>query len=388
MTESIAEIAARYGATVAPGLAVQRFAMGLSSRPLPVWDGAKNKLVTPDWQEQKAAARKAGAKAGRARADKARANDAERLQKLCDMHDAGARVPAMAAALGISRDYVYALLARMGRKMERDPAQYVASAKRMVDGRRALMEAQAAERSAWIVALVAGGADEAAIRAALGMADRDWVRKLIRRAVPDFVFEVRKRGRAPRADRVAARSRGTGEAQTAAVLAARNAGVLSRHDAGDTVEAICDAIGLSRLVVARLLRNADLVPRYADDMAHAARIAELPQLVAQGMTAAQIGARWGRTVKAVHSIAARAKISLRPPHAHNKGKVSEAVARRREWVAAMVRRGASDAEMLAVLKLHPSTLSEDIRVLGLSGARYGMKKRKDGSAAPRERRAA
>lgn len=367
----VAAIAARYGASVAPGVAVQRLAIGASSRPYPVWDEAKNTLVVPDWKEQKAARQRAGVKAGQVKARRERADQTERLQKLCALHDAGARVPAMAAALGISKDYVYALLSRMGRKMERDPEQFVGSARRMIEGRRALMEAQAAERSARIVALVAAGADEAAIRAALGIADRDWCRKLIRRAVPDFPFEVRRRGPAPRPDRIEARARAAARTPMPgrSEIAARNAAVIARHDAGDTVEAIRAATGLSRLVVARLLRNADRVPRYAAETAHAALIAELPQLVAQGMVAAEIAVRWGRTVKAVHSIAARVKVSLRPAAAHNKGKVSEAVTRRREWVAAMVRRGASDAEMLAVLKIHVSTLSEDIKVLGLSGAR-------------------
>lgn len=42
----LAEIAARYGARVAPGVTVQRLPMGASARPLPVWDGRK--LVYPE----------------------------------------------------------------------------------------------------------------------------------------------------------------------------------------------------------------------------------------------------------------------------------------------------------------------------------------------------
>ena len=44
--ESASQIAARHGAVVAPGVTVTRLPRGASSRPLPIWDGAR--LVYPD----------------------------------------------------------------------------------------------------------------------------------------------------------------------------------------------------------------------------------------------------------------------------------------------------------------------------------------------------
>jgi hypothetical protein len=41
----MAEIAARYGAVIAPGVAVQRLPVGASGRPGLIWDGEKNTLV-------------------------------------------------------------------------------------------------------------------------------------------------------------------------------------------------------------------------------------------------------------------------------------------------------------------------------------------------------
>ena len=51
----VAEIAARYGAVIAPGVTVQRLPTGASARPYPVWNPDKNRLDVPDWQEQLAA---------------------------------------------------------------------------------------------------------------------------------------------------------------------------------------------------------------------------------------------------------------------------------------------------------------------------------------------
>lgn len=363
LSDLVAEIAARYGASVKPGATVQRIATGVSGRPLPYWDGKT--LVVPDWKEHQAAAIRASWRQGRRAGGQAQAKRSERMQKLCEMHDAGARVPAMAAALGISRDYVYSLLSRLGRKMERDPAQYVGSAKRMIAARKEQQAASAHARCEMIRGLAARGASEAEIAEAIGVRDRNGCRKLIRRAVPDFPFVSRRRGPAPKpADQRA-------KAQARIIHQARNAEILRQHRDAATVETICDAMGLRRLVVVRVLLKAGEVPRYAVEAVYAAQLAELPDLVARGMKTPAIAARWGKTVKAVHVMASRSGVSLRPTVGapHNKGKVSETVARRREWIAAMVRRGAGDAEMLKVLKIHGSTLSADIKALGLSGTR-------------------
>ena len=450
MSDLLAEIAARYGATVSPGASLTVVARGVSSRPLPVWDGKR--LTVPDWNEQKKAAQRAGVAASR-RAAKFRAADtAARVEKLRELHVAGARVPVMAAALGVSVPYVYQLLSSLGLRIERDPAVNKGLVVRMVEARVSQMRAVEAERLTRIRALVERGATETDVAAALGLGDQTWVRKLIRKAVPDFVFVNRRRGPAPRpvlppaqvqqtrtaeaerltriralveggatdSDVAAALGLGDqtwvrklirkavpdfvfvncrrvpkpkvaeprvrvavpcspapkavrrrGKAAKRAVHVARNADILARHKAGGVVEEIAAAMSLSRTVVKRVILGAGEAPFYASQRTTAERTSALPGLLAKGMTTAEIALDWDVTMHAVHALASRAGVSLRPTvgKPHNAGKTSPKVAARRAWIADQVRRGATDAEMLAVLGIHQSTLSADIKAVGLSGHR-------------------
>ena len=110
----LSEIAARYGVAVAPGVTVQRIAPGVSSRPLPVWDEAKNQLIIPDWKTRKEAHKVAAIKRSAAARRRGQALDAAHEARLRDMHAQGWRVPAMAVALDVGEAQCRALLARLG----------------------------------------------------------------------------------------------------------------------------------------------------------------------------------------------------------------------------------------------------------------------------------
>lgn len=241
-----AQIAARYGASVAPGVVVQRIPRGVSSRPLPVWDEQKRQLIVPDWKEQKARMHRASVRAGLKRGKAAQAADEAKLQQLRELHAAGARVPAMAAALGITEVYCRSMLKRLGLSIERvnpgpspDTLRRVAEIERLVGLGRSreaiaaavgfasvkllgdfvrrsmpgfslkamprervqpvrLLDGQQAgswaERRAMVHAkvrrLVAEGADEARLAAELGISNRRHLRRVVRAAVPGHVFAV------------------------------------------------------------------------------------------------------------------------------------------------------------------------------------------------------
>lgn len=223
---SPAEIAARYGAVVAPGVTVQRCATGESSRPYPVWDGSK--LIVPDWKEQQERDKRASIKAGMARAKAARAKNGDKVQRLRDLHAAGARVPAMALALGISEHYCRAMLSRAGLKMERLSGQ---------------PKAETLARQATVAQLVAAGAGEVEIGAAVGLRDRHSVRRVIRAVDPGFDFSTRGRS--------AVQGAGAGGSRWDARRAERDRQVRDLVAAGAGVEAICAALGLTSLQVTR-----------------------------------------------------------------------------------------------------------------------------------------
>lgn len=353
-------IAARYGAVVAPGAALHRIPTGASALPLPVWDGKQ--LVVPGHREAMRAASSAQYRAARKRNH---FNRAARNEQLRAMHAQGLRPPAMAEALGLNVSYIYQLLAAIGIRIERDPAQYIASAARMVAARISSQQAESKARDARIAAMIAGGATLEAVAAELGITDDGWLRRLVRRAVPGYVMPQKRRGPAPKAAPERAR------AKRGAYLADRNAAILALHGDSQTVEAIAAAHKVTPLVVTRVLRAAGCAPRYDRDHQTARRIADLPRLLAEGLTSLEIAALWGCSVQAVYAMACRAGISLRvtTPAPHNKGRVSPEVAARRATVADMVRAGCADAEILRVVKVHKSTLSEDIQRLGLAGLR-------------------
>lgn len=166
-----AEIAARYGATVAPGVVVQRVAPGVSARPLPVWDGKK--LIFPDWKENQAAAKRAAVRKSQAVSARLRADDAERMQRLRDLHAAGATVAVMAEALGLSGVYTRSLLAREGLAVARQtPGPRGASV----------------QRDGTIRVMVGEGASLDAIGAAVGIHNRSHLRKVIRSIMPEVLL--------------------------------------------------------------------------------------------------------------------------------------------------------------------------------------------------------
>ncbi len=112
-SESAAAIAARYGATVAPGVAVQVVPRGASARPLPVWVEGKG-LVYPDlagtcggnW-------RKPGNKGGRGNPHAVAAKEA-RAPRLVALHAQGLSMPQISAALGVDRNAIRDQLRELG----------------------------------------------------------------------------------------------------------------------------------------------------------------------------------------------------------------------------------------------------------------------------------
>lgn len=491
--DMIAEIAARYGAGVAQGVTVQRLPTGATSRPLPVWDEAKQKLVVPDWKEHEKAARAASVKRTRRVTRKARAEDQAALQKVLELHAAGATTAAIAAACGISQGYCRSILSRSGLQANPDPQHKIDAMTRRQKGRVNAARTRTAARDAQILALVAAGADIDAIAAAVGLRNAHYLRSLLRRLAPDYAArfswpvkgkpEARLRGpsraevRAERIralvaegaglDRIASvlgmakgrhlrrvvlravpdfdtaptylsdlaerdrlvaqlypslskpqmaerlrlttaqigaaikRARAAGLLAPASLapppkrdkrrpkglvyLADQKARILDLHRRGLTIEAVMAETGLKRGPIARTLWAAGESVRNERSALTAARVAELPALVARGMTGVDIAAHWGVALNYVHSLAHRAQVSLTGrADPHNRGAVSPGVAARRDRVRAMVLRGMKQVDMMAELGISHATLSTDIKALGLSG--MGLQIRR-GAEQP-ERRAA
>lgn len=517
MTDA-AEIAARYGATVAPGVTVQRLPTGASARPYPVWDEQKGALVVPDWQEQREQLKRAGMRRSRAAAKRGAALDAQLIARMVEMQAQGMRPASIAEAVGLKVDQVYRALRAAGHPFERQPKLMQDLARPMIEARLAQVEAQDAARLAQIRELVAKGASVPQIGIALGLADGPWLRRIIRRACPDFVFgrgikvgdgsmtqrraqqlqqiralvqdgadleriaqvvkvanlrylrrlvraavpdfafgdsdrpqtirrlaaegatwrdigaaiKVRderhlrrcirdvlpdfdfSRGKeSPTAARdaevarlyptmsrgeVAARMGLTLSQVMNAIRRARDAGllpagpdrraqakvgdrVLDLHRQGLSIEAIAAETGLGLRAVGNRVRatgDAALGSKYK---AARARAAELPGLVAQGMTAAQIAAHWGRKVSYVHSLACKLRIEMVRPQ-------SDVAAARRELVRHLYAKGMTYREMSALLKVNASTLADDIKQLDLERRRPGRVKRAAEAPAEAERRAA
>lgn len=179
MTETAEQIADRYGAALAPGVAVQKIPRGASSRPLPVWDGRK--LIVPDWKEERERAKRASLRA--VRCTKA----AQRRAEVRRLHGEGCTMAQIQAALGITYRQVKNDLYHLGLRAHVDHAA-------ISDKLRDVANQRAAERLAMVARMIEEGADEAAITAALGVTDRSWARRMIRRVKPDFPFQNRRRG--------------------------------------------------------------------------------------------------------------------------------------------------------------------------------------------------
>lgn len=253
-----AQIAARYGASVAPGVTVQRVPMGQSARPLPVWDAAKNKLITPDWQDQLRSRKTASVRQSQAAARKTKAEDAAALQKVIDLHGAGATNANIARACGISESYCRSILSRNGLVAHRDPAHQKQSGQRRQAARIAAQKGQSARRSALILSLVDQGADLAAIARATGLRNGDNLRRIVAKLAPAFAAALRGPSRAELRDsRIRA-------------LVAEGAGV----------ERIGAALGVKDgRHLRRLIRRA--VPGFATLPNHQTDLAERDRLVVQ-----------------------------------------------------------------------------------------------------------
>ena len=176
-SDVLADIAARYGAALAPGVTVQRIAPGVSSVALPVWDGKQ--LIVPGWKEQREAERRASIKRGKVARAKALRSDAETRTQLQQLHAGGAQVSAMVAALGIGAVAVRGLLADLGLVVERAlPGPSPDTQRRADEVRR----------------LAAEGLSRDAIAAAVGFADVKYLLGFMRRSMPGFALPDARRG--------------------------------------------------------------------------------------------------------------------------------------------------------------------------------------------------
>lgn len=356
----IAEIASRYGASVAPGVTVQRLPTGVSSRPYPVWDEGKRQLIVPDWKEQKARMHRASVRMGRKRADAVRAQAEDKLQRLRDMHAQGMAVAAMAEALGISVPYCRSLLSREGLKMQVEPgpkpetlarvalvrdliakgerrdaiAQAAGFAKvqylyhfmrRSMPGealppppgrtkadhaaagkvRSVTLQQRRAAKQERIRSMVAAGADEAQIGADLGVVNLRHLRRLIRWAVPALPRPKPQR---------AASALGERDAQIAALLASK------------TYAEIAIDLGLTRCQVQTAVRRMQKAGAIPPEVARATRArrgkvqverrcleteAEISAAYRAGRTVAQIAADRGIGPSRVQKVLRRAGVEMR-----------------------------------------------------------------------------
>lgn len=264
---TVAEIAARYGATVAPGVTVQQVPRGVSGRPLPVWDPQKKCLVVPDWREERA--RIQGATIRRARAARRRrsAIEAEVQATIVDLRRAGLSLSLIAERCGLGVSTVHRVLRRAN-----VPVPEAVLARQRQD--RARPDAQLRE-------LALSGRSVEEIAAALGVKPiRRHVVRLIRRALPGWQPPPAERKDAPA--RQARR-----EAQLRRIAEAAREGMAPKAIAAEL------GLGVRRLrELIRLLPSEDrpVVPRRRPAGERAALVLDL---VAQGAPAQEIGQRLG-----------------------------------------------------------------------------------------------
>lgn len=401
-----AEIAARYGAQLGPGVTVQRLPIGASALPLPVWDGRK--LVYPDPVAAAGFSWRAGNKGGIGN-PRAFAAAQARRPKVAEAHSRGLTIAQIAAELGWSVDVVARDLRALG-LAPHDPR---------VTARE--------ERLLRLRSLVAAGHDDRGVADLMGL-PVDHVRRTAREAGIDLRLAVpeRKAARAakPNRDSIAATRRaavakahaeGLSIAETAATVpgatiplvradrrklklppnaadlayrlgkrievlvrpraepkpgkrAALESLVAAAHDGGHTVDAIAAATGMARRRVANVLRRAGRVPSYDRALAWSGQLQDLVARAGRGETGQQIADAWGVPVGTVYQYASRKGVALSakasPP---NQGKVCATVAARRDQVARLRADGATLTAMQAQLGISRATLCSDITALGLAG---------------------
>lgn len=414
-----AEIAARYGAKLAPGVTVQRLPIGASARPLPVWDGRK--LVYPDPVAAAGFSWRAGNKGGIGN-PRAFAAAQARRPKVAEAHSRGLTIAQIAAELGWSVDVV----ARDLRALDLAPHDPRVTARE--------------ERLLRLRSLVAAGHDDRGVADLMGLSV-DHVRRTareagiaLRLAVPErkaparrsalSVEERRDRANArrraareaakaarPTRDSIAATRRaavakahaeGLSIAETAATVpgatiplvradrrklklppnaadlayrlgkrievlvrpraepkpgkrAALESLVAAAHDGGQTVDAIAAATGMARRRVANVLRRAGRVPSYDRARDWAGQLQDLVARAGRGETGLQIAAAWGVPVGTVYQYASRKGVALA-------AKVSPP---NRGTVSATV---AARREQVARLRAEGATLDAMQAQLGISRA--------------------
>jgi DNA-binding CsgD family transcriptional regulator len=293
----LAEVAARYGATVAPDAKVQRVPRGVSGRPLPVWNG--HCLICPDWKEQDAARRRAGVKRARAARRRNLAEDAEVIARLRGLHAAGAGLSAMAEALDLSQAMVRRLLRDLG--LAAVPPAVPPAAR-----------PAAPDLSDRIRALAAEGRGEAEIGAVLGIRSRDRLRRLIRAAAPGVQLEDRRKSPETRAAISASLSD-----RKARARAERDLRIRALLASGADVQAIGAALGIrDRSYLCRVIRAAapDLVDPAArtSPEARAAQDEAVRPLLAS-LSCADIAARLGISLSQVRASFRRLRAAGRLP---------------------------------------------------------------------------
>jgi hypothetical protein len=179
MTDALAEIANRYGATIPPTVTIKIIPRGVSGLPLPVWDGKD--LTYRQTKEQRPQMPYGGIPSGlQARRKRAQA----RRERVREMHARGLTVTAMAVETGAGRCTLYSDLRKLGLEPIFDPVEL-----RAVLG--AAKAAQGMASRVKVAALMREGATEAEIRAQTGFS-RNTVRRHIRAVDANFPLPDRR----------------------------------------------------------------------------------------------------------------------------------------------------------------------------------------------------
>lgn len=398
--ESASQIAARHGAVVAPGVTVTRLPRGASSRPLPIWDGAR--LVYPD-----GTGKDFYRKGNRGGIGNPRTLSAAlaRRPRVIALHGEGMTDQQIADALGISY-----MMARNDRRL----AGLLPNDQRVLDRKK--------QRDR-LVALISAGHDDLGIAELMGLTVK-YLRKLaeasglmLRRGGPDPRQRKRRAAKPkpekPRPSLEEARiaRRAYDRARRAAALGqpVQSGASMQEAAAARRIEvARCHAEGLSmhqtmlrlgdvtwncirndRRVLGLAPTEADLQHRAAAHRKNAAMLAaqnakppeEVARLIADlrirlemGQTGVQIAAIWGESYGVVRYLAKRHGIRLRPAakarcrvRSGNGPRAPALIDARAADVTRMRAEGLRISDIAAALGTSDATISADIKRLGLAG---------------------
>lgn len=398
-----AQIAARYGATLAPGVTVTRLPRGASSRPLPIWDGAR--LVYPD-----GTGKDFYRKGNRGGIGNPRTLSAAlaRRPRVIALHGEGLSDQQIADALGISY-----MMARNDRRL----AGLAAHDQRALDRRKQREQ---------LAALISAGHDDLGIAELMGLTVK-YLRKLaeasglmLRRGGPDPLQRKRRAAKPnperpakprPSPEDIRIARRAYDRARRAAALGQPVLSGASMQEAAAArriAVARCHAEGLSmhqtkvrlgdvswncirndRRVLGLAPTEADLQHRLAAHRKNAAMLAaqnakppeEVARLIADlrirldiGQTGVQIAAIWGESYGVVRYLAKRHGIRLRPAakprcrvRSGNGPRAPAMIDARLADVTRMRAEGLRISDIAAALGTSAATISADIKRLGLAG---------------------